>query len=64
MLRAPGGPLSVDDIKAAVVASRTPEELHARLATLLEAGSPGFEEILARAMFTADVLGFIHAREE
>lgn len=49
-------------IYAAIRAARSPEDLEDRLATLaLDVDPAEFRELLARALFAADVLGFVHA---
>lgn len=63
MERAPGGPLKAEDLRGAIVGARDEADLAERLALLVDAQQPGFGEILARAAFTAHVLGYIHAEE-
>jgi phage gp29-like protein len=64
MAKAPGGPLTNAQLLGAIKGARDRDELEARLALLLDAQSPGYQEIMARAVFAADVLGYVHAEEE
>jgi phage gp29-like protein len=50
------------DIKAAVKAARSPQDLTERLAVLLrDADTKTFDESLSRALFAADIMGYAHA---
>lgn len=59
----PDTPIPIEDIRRAVLAAKDPEDLKARLAKLLDEQTPDFAEILARASFAAEVLGYINASE-
>jgi phage gp29-like protein len=61
-----GGPIPAADILAAVRAARSPEDLEARLLSLLDGGwdESAYRTLLDRAIFTADVSGYVAAHEE
>ena len=48
-------------IRAAIRAARDPDDLHERLAQLLDRDDARFAEALAKAQFAASVLGYLHA---
>lgn len=51
-----------DDIKQAIREATTPEELTARLAILLrDHDASAFDTALSKALFAADVMGYVHA---
>lgn len=51
-------------IYAAIRAAKSPEDLEDRLATLaLDVDQAEFRELLARSLFAADLLGYVHASE-
>lgn len=59
-----GDALGDAEIKAAIRASTTRDELVANLTALLaDAPRSQFREVMERALFAADVLGYIHANE-
>lgn len=62
-LAASPGPLALDEIRSAVRAAASPEDLAARLAVLLPESDPAWAETLARAQFAAAVLGYVNADE-
>lgn len=57
-------PISQDDIREAIIAAASPEDLAQRLAVLMNGRSlQEFEDTLAKCIFAADVLGYVHAEE-
>jgi phage gp29-like protein len=57
-----GQPIDPKLVRSAVLAASDPEDLAERLAVLLrDHTSPRYQETLERALFAADVLGYIHA---
>jgi phage gp29-like protein len=57
-------PIPPAAIAKAIRASRSPEELAEKLADVYEGNDPAeFREALERALFTADVLGYVHLDE-
>lgn len=51
-----------DDIKQAIRDASDPEDLSARLAVLLQySDSAKFDAVLSKALFAADVMGYVHA---
>lgn len=60
-LEAAGLPL--DAVRSAVLAATSPEDLQDRLFALIgsRVSDDGFREVLEKALFAADVLGYIHA---
>lgn len=63
IILSPDTPIPIEDIRRAILAAKDPEDLKARLAKLLDEQDPKYAEILARASFAADVLGYINAAE-
>jgi phage gp29-like protein len=63
MEHAPANPIAVEDIRAAILGAKDADDLEDRLAALIEKQDPKFAEMLERAIFAADVLGYIHAEE-
>lgn len=53
-------PIEPEQIRAAVLAATDPQDLEQRLYMLCGA-RPDYTDILERALFTADVLGYVHA---
>ena len=54
-----GSPINSDDLRKAIVTANDPDDLIDNLAGLLENWEPGkFQELMERALFTADVLGY------
>jgi len=54
-----GSPINPDDLRKAIVTAKDPDDLIDNLAGLLENWEPGkFQELMERALFTADVLGY------
>lgn len=62
-LDACGQPLPTEALRAAIMAAKDPQDLEDRLFTLLGdlVTDDQFAEVLERALFTADVLGYVHA---
>lgn len=58
-----GDPIDIDKIRSAVFAARDPDDLADRLAILLDDQRPEFSETLDRALFAAEVLGYVSATE-
>ena len=57
-------PVSAESIRNAIAAARSPEDLEARLAALLSGvDRSAFQRQLERALFAADVMGYIHTEE-
>lgn len=57
-----GDVIASAEIKAAIRAASSPEDLVERLASLVEdADSPEFQQTVERALFAADILGYAHA---
>jgi phage gp29-like protein len=55
-------PIDAAAIKSAVLAAKSPEDLEARLAVVLEkADTSKFQEQLERALWAADIMGYAHA---
>lgn len=62
VLRNAASPIDPEAIRAAIREAATPEDLAMRLAVLWgDADTSGFQMLLARAMFAADVTGYVHA---
>ena len=59
-----GEPITVAALRSAILAATDRVDLEHRLALLIDASDPKFAKVLARAMFAADVLGYVHAKEE
>lgn len=63
-LEAAGSPVPAAAIRAAILASDSPEDLYERLAALYGSEDvDGFQELMARSLFAADVLGFTTAEK-
>lgn len=62
-LEAAGQPLSNEALRSAILAAEGPEDLAIRLFTLVGdvVSEEQFQETLERALFAADVLGYVHA---
>ena len=59
-----GSPIDAELIHAAIMAAKDPEEVEHRLAALMTGTDPSvFANTLAKALFAADVLGYVHASE-
>ncbi len=58
-LRAVGQPIDPKLIKQAVFSATSPEDLERRLGLLINQRDPQFQHILAQAIFTADVIGYV-----
>lgn len=54
-------PIPADKLRAAILAARDPQDLAERLAQLMDDGDPQFDAILERAIFAADIIGYVHA---
>jgi phage gp29-like protein len=64
-LESAGSPIPVKDIQAAVLAATGPEDLEERLAKLYDDADPAeFREVLERALFAADLMGYADAETE
>lgn len=58
-------PIPVTALRAAIRAAKDPEDLHARLAALYhEQDAAQFRRVLERALFAADVLGYVNQEED
>lgn len=58
-------PLTAVQLRAAIRASRSPAELEAKLGKLLGDAEPvQFRQLLERALFAADVMGYAHSAEQ
>ena len=58
-------PISPEAIAEALRAAKSPEDLTTRLAAAYEGNQPDeFREILERALFAADVMGYAHDVEQ
>lgn len=57
----PDLPLSLDELRSAIMAAGDQTELEARLAALLDRQDPAFAATLAQATFAGTVLGYVHA---
>ncbi len=63
-LEAAGKPIAAEVIRSAVFAATDPEDLESRLLALIGPGTldaEQFRAVLETALFTADVLGYVHA---
>jgi phage gp29-like protein len=61
---AAGSPIDSKLIRRAVMAATGPEDLEQRLAILMKDADPGeFARVLERALWGADIMGYIHAQE-
>jgi phage gp29-like protein len=60
-----GQPIDVEAVRAAVVAAKDPEDLVERLFTLVgdKVSEDEFNDVLEKALYTADVLGYCHAEK-
>lgn len=57
-------PIDPERLRTAIAAAKSPEDLEHRLAALMAGAEVAeFEDLLARALFAADVLGYVHAEE-
>lgn len=54
-------PVAPSALRAAIRAAKDPADLENRLAQVLDHADPEFAELLARAHFAAEVLGYLHA---
>lgn len=63
MLHAPESALSAADLRAAILGAADRDDLEERIAALIDRQDPKFAASLERAIFAADVLGYIHSEE-
>jgi len=56
-------PIPLAELRSAILAAADQEELEARLAVLLDRQDPAFADLIARATFAGNVLGYLHADE-
>lgn len=63
MEHAPTSPLSVAELRAAIIGAKDRDDLEDRLAALIERQAPEFRQVLARSVFAAEVLGYLHAHD-
>lgn len=56
-------PLPLAELRSAIRGATDPQDLEARLAVLLDRQDPAFADLVARATFAGNVLGYIHAEE-
>ena len=61
MRHVPTQQIDFDAVRSAVMSANDPQDLERRLATLISRENPDFEAILAQAMFSARLLGFVAA---
>ena len=61
MSSAPHAPIDMTDVRSAVMAATDAQDLERRLAQLIGKENPAFGETLAKASFTAELLGFVSA---
>jgi hypothetical protein len=54
-------PLPLAELRSAILAAGDRDELEARLAVLLDRQDPAFADLIARATFAANVIGYLHA---
>jgi phage gp29-like protein len=58
-------PIESAAIKSAILSAKSPEDLEIRLAVVLEkADTSVFQDVLAKCLFTADVMGYAHAGQK
>lgn len=51
-----------DAIRSAIMAAKSPEDLEVRLSSLaLDSDASDFRELMERALFAADIMGYVHA---
>lgn len=56
--------LSIDDIREVIASAATEHDLQEKLTLLLEKDNPQHNDLLAKAMFAAQVLGYVNATEK
>ena len=57
-------PLSYEDMKDLILNSNSIEDLQTQLFSLLkDADKTQFNELMDRALFAADILGYVHSKE-
>lgn len=56
--------LSLDEIQEAIFSATTEHDLQEKLALLLEKDNPAHQELLTKALFSAQVLGYVNAVEK
>lgn len=56
-------PLTIKQLRGAIAAAKDERDLAERLAVLIDRQDPAYPELLARAQFAAQVLGYVHAAE-
>ena len=62
LLNAQGSPINSDLIASAIRAATDPQDLEERLAAILvDTDTSEFSDTLAKALFAADVMGYVHA---
>ena len=56
-------PIAGDDLKQAILSAHSPADLADRLGVLLQkADRTHVNEVMSRALFAADVIGYVHAQ--
>lgn len=63
MNRVGDGPIPLDKLRAAILGAGDYADLQHRLGLLIDSNSREFADVLARAQFAADVLGYVNADE-
>jgi hypothetical protein len=56
--------LSFDDIQEAIFSATNEHDLQVKLSLLLEKDNPQHTELLAKAQFAAQILGYVNATEK
>jgi len=57
-------PMTGEDLKQAILSAHSPADLEDRLGVLLQkADRTHFNEVMSRALFAADVIGYVHAQD-
>jgi phage gp29-like protein len=56
--------LSIDDLKEVIESAATKYDLEEKLALLLEKDNPQHDDLFAKAMFAAQILGYVNATEK
>lgn len=62
-LRLAGQPIDPNLFKVAIMGATSEDDLKERLSVLMDQQDPGFADLMAKAQFAANVLGYINAEE-
>lgn len=57
-------PIDPDDLRMAIMAAQDEADLDRRLAMLVSKANPKFGQMLAQATYAAQLIGYVHAKEE